>query len=78
MRGLQWFQLVGSVVVAPGLQSTGSISVAQRLSCSAVCGIVPDQRSIRDRSGASALAALASGFFFFFTTEPPGKPYITF
>ena len=33
-------------VVIPGLQSTGSIVVAHRLSCSVTCGIFPDQGSI--------------------------------
>ena len=32
-----------SVVVARGLQSAGSVVVAHRLSCSAACGIFPDQ-----------------------------------
>ena len=32
-----------SIVVAPRLQSTGSIAVARGLSCSAACGIFPDQ-----------------------------------
>ena len=32
-----------SVAAAPGLQRTGSIFVAHRLSCSAACGIFPDQ-----------------------------------
>ena len=36
---------VGSVVVAPGLESTGSAVVAQGLSCSVACGIIPDERS---------------------------------
>ena len=35
----------GSVVVARGLQSTGSVVVAHSLSCSAACGIFPDQGS---------------------------------
>ena len=34
-----------SVVVAHGLQSTGSVVVAHRLSCSTVCGIFLDQGS---------------------------------
>ena len=34
-----------SVVVARGLQSTGSVVVAHGLSCSAACGIFPDQGS---------------------------------
>ena len=33
----------GSVVVAHGLQSAGSVVVMHRLSCSAACGIFPDQ-----------------------------------
>ena len=32
-----------SVVVVPGLSSTGSVAVVHRLSCSAACGIFPDQ-----------------------------------
>ena len=36
---------VGSIVVAPGLQSTGSVVVAHGLSCSVARGIVLDQRS---------------------------------
>ena len=32
-----------SVVVARGLQSTGSVVVAHKPSCSAACGILPDQ-----------------------------------
>ena len=36
---LQQLQHVGSVVAAPGLQSTGPIVVAHGLSCSAACGI---------------------------------------
>ena len=39
-RGLQ---SAGSVVVACGLQSTGSVVVVHGLSCSAACGIFPDQ-----------------------------------
>ena len=34
---------VGSVAVARGLQSTGSVVVAHRLSWSVACGILPDQ-----------------------------------
>ena len=44
-RGLQQLQFAGSVVVAHGLQSTGSVVVAYGLSCSAACGIFPDQGS---------------------------------
>ena len=35
---------VGSVAVAPGLESTGSVVVARGLSCSTACGVIPDQR----------------------------------
>ena len=45
MPGLQLWQHMGSVIVAPGLWSTGSIVVAHWLSCSTACGIVPDQGS---------------------------------
>ena len=34
-----------SVVVARGLQSAGSVVVAHGLSCSAACGVFPDQGS---------------------------------
>ena len=40
---LQQLQHVGSVFVAPGLQSSGSIAMALGLSCSTECGIFPDQ-----------------------------------
>ena len=43
VRGLQQLWHAGSVVVARGLQSTGSVVVAHGLSCSATCGILPDQ-----------------------------------
>ena len=42
-RGLQQLWHTGSVVVARGLQSTGSVVVVHRLSCSMACGIFPDQ-----------------------------------
>ena len=45
VRGLQQLQQMGSVVVAHGLQSTGSVVVVHGLSCSAACGIFPDQGS---------------------------------
>ena len=54
---------MGSVVVTPGLQSTGSVAVVHRLSCSTACGIFPDQ-------GSNLASALAGRFF---TTEPPEK-----
>ena len=38
---------MGSVVVASGLQSTGSMAVAHRLSCSEACRILSDQGSNR-------------------------------
>ena len=43
----QWLWRMGPVVVAPRFQSTGSTVVAHRLSCSAACGIFPDQESNR-------------------------------
>ena len=43
--GLQQLWRTGSVVVARGLQSTGSVVVAHRLSCSTACGIFLDQGS---------------------------------
>ena len=36
--------VVISLVAAPRLQSTGSVVVAEEVSCSAVCGIFWDQR----------------------------------
>ena len=64
---------MGSVVVARGLYSTGSIVVAHRLSCSAACGIFLDQGS-----NPCPLHWQADSFFFFLaggflTTVPPGK-----
>ena len=44
-RGLQKLWCADSVVVARGPQSTGSVVVAHGLSCSAACGIFPDQGS---------------------------------
>ena len=37
-----------SVPGAPRLQSTGSVVVVHRLSCSTACGTFPDQGSIKD------------------------------
>ena len=54
---------MGSVLVAPGLQSAGSVVVAQGPSCSGARGIYLDQWS-------NPSPALAGGFF---TTEPSGK-----
>ena len=45
VQGLQQLWRAGSVVVVHGLQSAGSVAVAHRLSCSAVCGIFLDQGS---------------------------------
>ena len=44
-HGLQQLWHMGSVVVAHGLQSAGSVVVAHGPSCSAACGIFPDQGS---------------------------------
>ena len=44
-RGLQQLWHVCSAVVDHRLQSTGSVVVAHGLSCSAACGIFPDQGS---------------------------------
>ena len=57
---LQKLWQMGSVVVAPRFQSTGSIIVAHRLSCSMACGIFPHQGSNR--------SPILAGEFF--TTEP--------
>ena len=57
--------MLASIVSSPGLLSTGSIVVAQGLSCSSACGIFPRSR-IKPMS-----PALAGRFFI---TEPPGKP----
>ena len=43
-RGLLGLQHMCAIVVAPGLESTGSIIVAHGLSCSEACGIFSDQR----------------------------------
>ena len=43
--GAQALGAQGSVVAAPGLQSTGSLVVAHGLSCSQACGIILDQGS---------------------------------
>ena len=53
------------VIVAPRLQSTGSVAAAHRLSCGAGCGIPPDQGSN---------LCLLHWQVISFTTEPPGKP----
>ena len=62
---LPWLQHMGSVVVAPRFQSTGSLAVGQGLSCSATFGVFLDQ-------GANPMSPALAGRLF--TTEPPGKP----
>ena len=64
VHGLQQLWPAGSVVVARGLQSTGSVVVVHELSCSMACEIFPDQGS------EPVSPALAGGFL---TTVPPGK-----
>ena len=44
-HGLQQLWHLGSVAVARGLQSAGSVAVAHGPSCSVACGILPDQGS---------------------------------
>ena len=44
-HAVQQSQCVGSVVVAPGLQSADSVAVVLRLSWLMACGILPDQGS---------------------------------
>ena len=61
---LQQLWHMGSVVVAYGLQSAGSVVVVHGLSCSVACGIFP-------RPGFKSMSpALAGGFL---TIAPPGK-----
>ena len=45
VHGLQQLQNMGSVAVACRSQSTSSVVVAHRLSCSSTCGVFPDQGS---------------------------------
>ena len=63
-RGLWSLQHVGSVVAAPRLLSTGSVVLANGLSCSTARGIFPDQ------GWNPCLLPLAGGFL---VTEPPRK-----
>ena len=63
-RGLWSLQHVGSVVAAPRLLSTGSVVLANGLSCSTACGVFPDQGSN------PCLLPLAGGFLI---AEPPRK-----
>ena len=44
-RRLQSLWPVGSIVVAPRLQSTGSVVVVHGVSCSEACGVFLDQGS---------------------------------
>ena len=55
---------MGSVVAAPGLQSSGSVVVVHGFSCSACVGSSGTRKD-------PVSPALAGGFF---TTEPPGQP----
>ena len=64
-HGLQQLQHVDSVVVASGPQCTGSIVMAQGLSCSTAFGIFPGQGSNW---------CLLHWQVDLFTTEPPEKP----
>ena len=66
-HGLQ--SLRASVVAALGLQSTDSVAVVPRLSCSVVYGIFAE-------SGIRPMSAALAGRFFF--TEPAGKPSFLF
>ena len=43
--GLQSLQHVGSVITAPGLQSTGLVIVVNGVSCPLACGIFPNKGS---------------------------------
>ena len=45
VHGPQQLWHMGSVAVAGGLQSADSVVAAHALSCSAACGILPDQGS---------------------------------
>ena len=63
-RGLQQLWHVGSVVVARGLQSTGTVVVVHGLSCSVACGIFPEP-------GLEPMSPALAGRFL--TTAPPGK-----
>ena len=65
---LQQLRHVGSVVVAPGLQSRGSVVVVHGLSCSMACEILAPQSGIKPAS-----RALEDGFL---TIGPPGKSCI--
>ena len=59
---------VGSVVIIPRLESTGSIVVVHWLSCSTACGIFLDQ-------GWNSVSPVLAGRFF--TTESAAKPLIS-
>ena len=56
---------MGSVVAAPGFQSSGPVIVVHGLSCSSACGIFQDQ---------GLNPCLQHWWVDSSTTEPPGKP----
>ena len=64
----QQLWLAGSVVVARGLQSAGSAAVVQGPSCSAACGICPDQgsnpRTLHRQAGSQPLRHQGSPVIF--------------
>ena len=64
-----------SVVVAPGLQSTGPIVVANGISCSAAAEQDMESSWIRDRT---CVFCIDRWIFFPPTTETPGKPLFWF
>ena len=63
VRGFQQLWHTGSVAVARGLQSVGSVVVVHGLSCSTGCGIFPVGTE-------PVFPALAGGFL---SAAPPGK-----
>ena len=66
-HGLQELRQLDSVVAAPGLQSTGSVVVMHRPSCSVACGVLSGQ-------GTDRVSCIGRHILRFFTPEPPGKP----
>ena len=67
--GLQYLWHVGSIVAVPRLESTGSIVVVHRLSCSAACGVFSDLGS----NLCLLLWQVES-----FTTKSSGKPRVIY
>ena len=63
-HGPQQLWHLGPIVVARGLQSTGSVVVAHEFGCSMACGIFPDQ-------GSNPLSPALAGRLP--TTAPPGE-----